>query len=112
MQRTSGYHYVTNGCNRDYPSNITEVDESEVHVVQCCDDLMDNCNPAVPGRQGALVTMYYDRAVQECSENGLHLCWRNVRLDDLCCGSHYGLDSKTMWIADDTPSHGTHMYCK
>ena len=120
----SGHHYVTHGCNRDYPSGIREAHESEQHAVQCCDDSLfpwnplkkeppwGTCHDYVRKRRSGYICVEkadYAGAVATCAYFGeqlnrkFSLCPRNEELNYRCCNSECDYDSVTMWISDHPP---------
>ena len=98
-------HFVTNGCNKKFPREITFHSGSERHAVRCCDDVGETCISSQP----CMLASTYQEANEYCLDQGLRLCKNNEKLNDICCGTGCEIDPVTMWISDE--GLGKYMIC-
>ena len=91
------FHFVTNGCTKLFPSEISARPGDEKHAVRCCDNSKKTCISPEP----CFLSSTFDEASTICSERGLELCRYGEDLSEICCKTGCEIDPLTMWISDD-----------
>ena len=99
FQYVIGYHNITNGCTKLFPSNISLSPGNERHAVRCCNNDQLTCISPKPCKKEST----FEEAVNICAQQGLSLCSNNDILESICCSTGCMMDEETMWIADDEP---------